>query len=510
MLWYILGTLTVIATILVVVDIRKRKYLQRNLYIDADSNVAKPIPFRDPLVAQAVALTRLFSGRARGKKAIEDKKKDFSKDINGSSQLRLLQSSFLNFNFVSIWDADIGRSVLFAKDTDLTKPDFGGLQANLLGDSILQTSGEVWKLHKNALSPAFKWDHIRASLPCFIDIANELAENLKKHSDKPIEIYNWVQRATLDAIGRGGFGHEFHAMREGEERSPEIQNYEALMKEFENPIHIFEKLDKLTGGYNRFKDLMSKFEAFMASLIAIKREAIQNAAAKNEEWAPKDILDFLLFSRDGDLLTDLQIARDLNTFFVAGHETTAGALSNTIHFLAENPECQRKAREEVLSVCGNNPPSHEDIQKMEYINNCIKESLRLFPPAIAVARSVEQDQQVGNLFLAKGSLALVHVYLIHHDPHYWGEDVEAFNPDRFTTENSKNRHRYAWMPFSIGPRQCIGNNFAMLEMRSFLAVLLQRFEFEKNPNSKEAFSEFLGIVLRPPPHCTLLLKSIEQ
>src|SRR3990167_487624 len=502
MIYWLVGIILVITTLLLLLEIKSRRNYSRNLYIDPDTNETKVIPYRDPLRNQLVGIHRMFTGKLRGKESLKLTRRDVSRDLNGSTKHRLLQNSFLNFHFILIWDADVARTVMFAKDTELGKPNFGGAQERLVGASILLSTGEVWKTHKTALSPAFKWAHIREVMPCFVGIVSELSEHLSKVG-KEVEIYPWIQNATLDAIGRGGFGYEFGAMRGDENKSQEIKDYEALMKELENPVHFFGKLSKLTGRSKIMANLFNKFEDFMANLIQKKRESVANM---EEDWKPKGILDFLVYSKDGEQLSDKEILRNMNTFFVAGHETTAGALSNAIHLLAENPECQRKAREEVLSVCGTNNPTYDDIQKMEYVHNCIKETLRKCPPAVGVIRSVERDQQVGNLYLTKGALAFVQIYLIHHDPAYWGEDVDSFKPGRFDAEHSKSRHRYAWMPFSIGPRQCIGNNFAMLEMRSFLAVLLQKFEFLPNPNSKEAFGEFVGIVMRPPPNCSLLLK----
>ena len=507
LLYWILGIFIVLGGAVGLLDLKLRKKFKKNRYLDETSNTLKPIPFRDPLLLQCKGLTRLLTGKLRGRDAIRSARDEFSTDVNGSTKLKLIQSAFFNFHFVVIWDADIARTVSFTKDTELTKGSFGATQQRMVGDSILQVTGDDWKHQKAALSPAFKWDTIRSALPHLIEVVNELSEILKEKSKEPVEIYPWIQKATLDAIGKGGFGFEFRAMREASERSEEIQNYENLTKEVANPIHFFEKLDKMKfiGRHNILDEYFTRFESFMANLIATNREAKEKEGAN---WEPKNILDYLIVSEDTEQLTDKQIARNLNTFFVAGHETTAGALANAVHFLAENPEIQKRAREEILSICGTNSPTFEDIQKMEFGHNCIKETLRLRPPAFGSVRLVERDQQVGNLFLAKGTMTLVHIYMMHHDPAYWGEDVDSFNPDRFTTENSKNRHRFAYMPFSIGPRQCIGNNFATLEMRSFLAVLLQKFEFATHPESKEPFGEYVGMVLCPPPNCTLIVKPI--
>ena len=507
-IFWIIGLSVVIAGLLGLLDLNLRSKYKKNQFLDESTNTLKPIPFRDPIVMQCINFSRMFTGKIRGRDAVRLAKKDFNTDINGSTKLKLLQNAFMQFRFIVIWDADIGRNISFTKDTDLTKGDFGGIQQRMIGDSILQVIGEEWKHQKAALSPAFKWDTIRSALPHLVEVANELSEILiQKANAGPVEIYPWIQKATLDAIGKGGFGFDFGAMREGSGKSAEIKNYENLTKELENPIHFFQKLDKMRfiGRHKILDEYFTKFEEFMANLIATKREAKEKEGAS---WEPKNILDYLLVCEETEQLTDLQIARNLNTFFVAGHETTAGALANAIHFLAEHPEIQTRAREEVFSVCGNRAPTFEDIQKMEFGHNCIKETMRLRPPALGSVRFVDHDQQVGNLYLSKGSMTLVHIYMIHHDPTYWGDDVEEFKPDRFNHENSKNRHRFAYIPFSIGPRQCIGNNFATLKMRSFLAVLLQKFEFLPNPECKEPFGEYVGIVLCPPKNCTLLLRPL--
>jgi cytochrome P450 family 4 len=157
--------------------------------------------------------------------------------------------------------------------------------------------------------------------------------------------------------------------------------------------------------------------------------------------------------------------------------------------------------------CGNNVPTYDQLKQMEYLERCIKETLRISPPAPIVLRQVREDQQIQNIYVTKGCMVGVHIYGIHHDPEYW-ENPECYDPERFTAENSKKRPPNAWMPFSVGPRQCIGNNFALLEMRCFLARILQSFEILKDPNSKEPFGEYLGTGIHPPPNCTLLFKEM--
>src|SRR3990167_3176737 len=188
LLYWILGIFIVLGGAVGLLDLKLRKKFIKNRYLDETSNTLKPIPFRDPLFLQCKGLTRLLTGKLRGRDAIRSARDEFSTDVNGSTKLKLIQSAFFNFHFVVIWDADIARTVSFTKDTELTKGSFGATQQRMVGDSILQVTGDDWKHQKAALSPAFKWDTIRSALPHLIEVVNELSEILKEKSKEPVEI----------------------------------------------------------------------------------------------------------------------------------------------------------------------------------------------------------------------------------------------------------------------------------------------------------------------------------
>jgi len=503
----ILGTLAVLIIVSTILYYLKLNSLYQKNFYQTPSGQTKVIPHFNPLKTQIKGLYDIVTNKIRGRDAFRRALEQLlvHSEIKES---KLCQSSFFGMHMILTWNAEVARAILFCKDSELGKPEaFLKLQERLVGDSIFLAVGEKWKAHKTALSPAFKWDHIRSILPKFLSVVDELVSTLKSQvGSNPVELYPWMQKATLEAIASAGFGFEFGALREGSDRTAQIENYESLMKEFQNPIHLFERLDRLTGGYSKLEKLFSNFESFIAALISSKREMISKQS-QNESWVPNDVLDYLLWANDHNGLTDQQIARNMNTFFIAGHETTAVSLANLLYFLSENPDIQKRARAEVLSLSGSNPPSYDELKQMDLIDRCIKETLRLRPPAPIVLRKADHDQQVHNLYVNKGALVGVHIYAIHKDPNYW-EDPERFDPDRFLPEQSKNRPPYAWMPFSIGPRQCIGNNFALLEMRCFLARILQAFDIVPDPNSKETFCEYVGTGLQPPPKCTLLLKPL--
>ena len=446
----------------------------------------------------------VLSGNFRGEKGIKIFQERTKEAESINPHLRVSQGTIFNISSVTVWSPEYAKLILFAKDSDLEKSNLGqSLTENFLGDSILQANGDSWKAHKTALSPAFTYKHIQSIIPTFVDIAKSLETKLFDETEKEasIPIGEWIKKATLDAIGRGGFGFNFNALDEGAE-TKEIKQYERLIEDFENPIHFFEKLDRLLGGRARIDKELSEFEVFMQNLITTKREIIRDAG---ESWKPEDILDFLLSAEQNHSLSDRQIAHDMNTFFIAGHETTAGALTSCLHLLAKNPEAQDKLREEIFAVCGNGDPTQEDIKKIDYLNYCIKETLRLVPPAFAVTRTAAKDQEIGDLHVSKGTMMFINILSIHRAKDIYGEDADDFRPERFGDRDSIPSG--AFIPFSIGTRQCIGNNFAMLEMKTFLAILVQRFKFALDPKSKPA-NLYFGTVLTMTPGSHLLVTPV--
>lgn len=460
----------------------------------------KPIPHGFAIVTFVRGLIQFLSGSFRGEKGVKLFQQQVLEAEAKNPNLRCGQGTIIFFPTITLWSAEYAKLVLFSKDTEMKKSNLGSsLTEDFFGDSILLADGDKWKEHKTVLSPAFTYKHVQSIIPAFIDIARQLeAQWFKNQNEKSVKISDWIKKATLEAIGRGGFGFNFRALYEGSE-TKEIKTYESLMKEFENPIHFFEFLDKLLGSRARIDRYLEEFGSFMHNLIVSKREMIKEAGPS---WKPEDILDFLLSAEQNHALSDRQIAHDMNTFFIAGHETTAGALCSALHFLSENIEAQEKLRDEITSICETNDPTYEDIKKMTYLDYCLKETLRLVPPAFGVSRTTTKDQDVGDLHVAKGTIMFVNIFAMHRAAEYFGNDANEFKPERF--ENKNLAPSGAYIPFSIGPRQCIGNNFAILEMKCFLAVLIQKFRFSVDPNSKPA-NIVVGTVLTINTECTLIV-----
>jgi cytochrome P450 len=213
--------------------------------------------------------------------------------------------------------------------------------------------------------------------------------------------------------------------------------------------------------------------------------------------ADDDLLAMLMNARDedtGEGMTDLQLRDEILTLFLAGHETSATSLSWVLILLSQHPDAMARARTEVLELLGDRLPELDDLPQMPYLRRVIDEALRLYPPAWIVGRKALEEDTVLGMTVPKGHNIIVCTYLIHRHPDYW-ENPDAFDPDRFLPERvNPQQHKYAYFPFGGGPRMCIGNSFAYMEMAILLAMILQRF----TPRAAQAAWELNPMVtLRP-------------
>ncbi len=179
-------------------------------------------------------------------------------------------------------------------------------------------------------------------------------------------------------------------------------------------------------------------------------------------------------------MSDRQLRDEMMTLFLAGHETTANALTWTWYLLSQHPAVEERLAAELDRVLGGRPPTPADLPNLPYTEMVVRESLRLYPPAPGFTREPTEDVTIGGFEVPKGSVVTVITYALHRDPRFF-EDAETFNPDRFGPGWMDRIPRYAYLPFGGGPRVCIGNGFAMMEARLLLATLAQRYRLVLEP-----------------------------
>jgi cytochrome P450 len=201
-----------------------------------------------------------------------------------------------------------------------------------------------------------------------------------------------------------------------------------------------------------------------------------------------DLLSMLLLARDEDdgqsgvasQMTDKQVRDEAMTLFGAGHETTAVALTWTWYLLSQHPEVEAKLHEELDTVLGGRQPTLEDLQRLPYTEMIVKEAMRMYPPAFGTTREVIADGEIGGYPTKKGQTVYINIYGVHRDARFFPEP-DRFDPERFSPENEKQMHKYAYLPFGGGPRVCIGNAFAMMEARLILATVAQQYRLRLAP-----------------------------
>jgi cytochrome P450 len=251
----------------------------------------------------------------------------------------------------------------------------------------------------------------------------------------------------------------------------------------------------------RARRALATLDSIIFAIIARRR------SAPEADRDAGDLLGLLLATQDeetGSGLTDRELRDQVLTFIGAGHETTAVALAWTLYLLIQHPGAEGRLRAEVAEVLGDRTPVASDLPRLAYTRRVIEESLRLYPPVYALVRDVKANDEIGGFSIPARSMVILSPYVTHHHPGVWPEP-EAFDPDRFTLERCALRPRFAWYPFLGGPHQCIGQEFALMEITLVVAMLVQSFRFRLAPGFQVEPQPMLS--LRPLGGLSLILQS---
>ncbi|KAF7723243.1 cytochrome P450-dit2 [Apophysomyces ossiformis] len=335
-----------------------------------------------------------------------------------------------------------------------------------------------------------------------VELFGTLAQTLFKTMDRTgstVDVPDLMERWTLDAIGKAGFGFDFHALEEPNNKW--VMMYNSIMAGHEDRFYDYlpfleQRFLWLFPGRRKLHQKLTEFLAMLDDIIVHKREALEKRIPNPHlQENEKDLLTLMIESElNGEgAMSNEELKSNLCVFFVAGHDTTANALSFAIYYLAANQDVQRKAREEVTRILGDEPvdvlPTVEQIKNMDYLNMVIKETLRLNSPAGEIfPRVVTQDTELAGTLLPKDTWVLLDIYNLHRNSRLW-QNPDKFDPERFAPGNEAERKAGSgmyWIPFSSGARQCIGMNFSLAEQRVLLSMLLRKFTWTLPENSIHA------------------------
>ncbi|XP_030552121.2 cytochrome P450 72A397-like [Rhodamnia argentea] len=384
---------------------------------------------------------------------------------------------------------------IFSKINDYPKQTSNNL-VKLLADGLVTHEGEKWAQHRKIINPAFRMEKLKLMLPAFHSSCAEMVtrwENLVS-VERSCEVDVWVdlQNLTRDVISRTAFGSNFV---EGK-RIFELQEEQALLGlKVVRSVYIPGWRFVPTKMNRRMKNIDKEVEALLMDLIR-RREKEMRAG----EAAGHDLLGLLLESnmKENVGMSLHDVVEECKIFYIAGQETTSVLLVWTMVLLSLHSDWQAQAREEVLQIFGNREPELDGLSHLKIVTMILNEVLRLVPPVIELSRIVHKETKLGKLTIPPGVQLSLPILLIHHDKELWGEDAEEFKPERFAEGVSKaTNNRLSFFPFGGGPRICIGQNFAMIEAKMALAMILQQFTFELSPSYKHAP---FGVITQQPQY----------
>ena len=366
----------------------------------------------------------------------------------------------------------------------------------IAGDGLFtaDTTEPNWgKAHNILLSP-FGGRAMQSYHPMMVDIAEQLVKKWERlNGDEEIDVVHDMTALTLDTIGLCGFDYRFNSFY----RRDYHPFVEALVRSLETVM--------MTRGLPLEGLFMRARRSDMATDIAFMNNMVDEIVAerrKNAEAAAakKDMLGAMMTGVDkvsGDQLDDVNIRYQINTFLIAGHETTSGLLACSLYAMLKNPDVLAKAYEEVDRVLGadvNAKPTYQQVTQLNYISKILKEALRLWPPAPAFGLTPLKDEMIGGKYkLKKGTFVTVLALALHRDPSVWGPNPDAFDPENFSREAESKRPANAWKPFGNGQRACIGRGFAMHEAALAIGMILQRFKLIDHQRYQMVLKETLTI-----------------
>jgi cytochrome P450/NADPH-cytochrome P450 reductase len=347
------------------------------------------------------------------------------------------------------------------------------------GDGLFtaDTSEPNWSKAHNILLQPFGNRAMQSYHPSMVDIAEQLVKKWERlNGDEEIDVVHDMTALTLDTIGLCGFDYRFNSFY----RRDYHPFVESLVRSLETIMMIRGLPMENWWMKKRRRDLAGDV-AFMNKMVdEIVAERRKNAEAAEDK---KDMLGAMMTGVDratGEQLDDVNIRYQINTFLIAGHETTSGLLSCALYALLKHPDVLKKAYEEVDRVLGPDTevkPTYQQVTQLTYIAQILKEALRLWPPAPAYGISPLQDETIGGKYkLRKNTFITVLVLALHRDPSVWGPNPDAFDPENFSREAEAARPVNAWKPFGNGQRACIGRGFAMHEAALAIGMILQRFK----------------------------------
>ncbi|KAJ7570360.1 hypothetical protein O6H91_01G117100 [Diphasiastrum complanatum] len=418
---------------------------------------------------------------------------------------------------LTIADPGLIKKILSNK-LDFPKVSPSVLIRDLFGDGLVLAEGEKWEQERRTLNPGFHVDKLKAMVETMSELTTNMlngwarriveAKSPKGVKTVEIEVLEEYQNLTADVIAHTTFGTSYEAGK----MVFSLQHRQQAMV-----VEAFYKSIRLPGqSYLPTPENLNRWK--IRKTIEVNLRQIVEKRLQHNETQQNDLLDIMISAYRSQLLAGKpknlrmsiqDIVDECKTFFFAGHETTASLLTWTTMLLALYPDWQERARAEVMDVCGRTRIISSDmLSQLKLVGLVLNESLRLYPGTSVLARCTQRDTRLGKLMIPKGTVLFIQLLVMMHNKELWGEDADDFSPERFSEGIAHAaKHPSAFIPFSIGPRNCIGQVFALMEAKVVLCKLLQRFSFQLSPTYVHAPTQF--IVIKPKHGMQILFEPID-
>jgi cytochrome P450 len=394
---------------------------------------------------------------------------------------------------------DYVKHVLQDRHRNYPRPPFvDNKLKTIVGEGLVANEGDVWLRSRRLAQPAFHRQKIAAFGALMTDTTAELLDGWQRLADsgQPFDIKSAMMRLSMTNLAKALFKADWSRHVGALEPAVAI----ALAQTHRRLTSPIDPQRFPLPSTRKFQQALRTLDELVYAMIADRRRASDDTP---------DLMTMLINARDeetGGAMTDRQVRDEVIGFLIAGHETVSAALTWTWYLLSLNPEPWRRLRAEVEDVLDGRTPTIDDFPRLEYTTMVLYEAMRLYPPIFVLMRSPLEDDQVGGYDLPAGSNVVLCPYVTHRHPAFW-DNPEGFDPERFTPERSANRHRMAYLPFAAGPRKCIGDSFAMMEMALVVAMIAQRFRLDLVPG--QTVQPEPAISLRPRDPLLMTLHTVQ-
>jgi len=357
----------------------------------------------------------------------------------------------------------------------------------MFGNGLMMSEGDYWLKQRRIVQPAFHRQRLGQFASTMTRLTEEMLDRWQPISERghSIDVASEMVKLTLTIVCTSLFGADVSREAAGVGAAHAF----CLTHAEHRIVSLFALPESIPTPDNlRYRRSVNLLHGVVDRFINERRSSGEDTG---------DLLSTLAFARyeeTGELMDHDQLRDEMITLFLNGHETVAGALGWAFYLLSKSPQVERRLHEELATVLGGRTPTFEDLPKLKYTTMVIEESMRLFPPAWIIERDTLGPDEISGYYIPPKSTVVLSQWLTHRHPDFW-ENPEGFDPERFSPEQSANRHRFAYFPFGGGPRLCVGANYALMEMPLVLATIAQRFHLDLVPGHPVVMEPV--ITLRP-------------